>query len=266
MKEDLISIRIQNFRNISDFKFNLKPYMFLFGPNGSGKTSVIKALLFLKSNILPLRLNRTKYQLSDSINLENFQNTIINSDKRKKIRFEIRIVKEHWKSKSEESFSYFDGLDLMDEYEYKLLYKDFSVERIKKSDNTTETIDDKLEKYLDKINIMINVEFAFDSGGNDLNYFELVDNISGSNFCFSKRRNTKTSTEFNPFIADKFNFDINLSMDKKVSDLFKDFLLNPIRLGSTYESSDDTLYFSDFWESMIFHETEKEQERKRNTH
>lgn len=69
------NIYFQNYRIFEgQQKFNLKPINFLVGPNSSGKSSIFKALLLLKSNITNdlqiLDFSNTKH------NLGSFENTV----------------------------------------------------------------------------------------------------------------------------------------------------------------------------------------------
>ena len=82
-------LRIKNFKSLEDIELELKPLTFLFGANGSGKSSILKAIRFLSANLDPASLRRTIYQIDEHINLESFSEVVINNDATKNIIFEI---------------------------------------------------------------------------------------------------------------------------------------------------------------------------------
>ena len=85
-------IRIQNFKSLEDITINVKPINFLFGPNSSGKSSVIKALMFLKNNLYSSNYGNAKYKFSDEIDLISYKDLVSKNDVRKKITFELNLV------------------------------------------------------------------------------------------------------------------------------------------------------------------------------
>lgn len=82
-------IRIKNFKNLENVEVEIKPLTFLFGPNSSGKSSFIKAIMFLSKNLLPLNFDKTIYKLSDEVDLGSFKDIVTNNDISKSIVFEI---------------------------------------------------------------------------------------------------------------------------------------------------------------------------------
>lgn len=67
----------------------IRPLTLLFGKNGSGKSSFLKAMSFLGQNLKPEALNRTVYQISDETSLGNFESIVIKNDTHEKIEIEI---------------------------------------------------------------------------------------------------------------------------------------------------------------------------------
>jgi len=84
-------IRIKNFKSLEDVEIEVKPLTFFFGPNSSGKSSFLKAIMFFSKNLFPLNTGRTIYKLSDDVDLGSFKDIVINNDVTKKIVFEIDI-------------------------------------------------------------------------------------------------------------------------------------------------------------------------------
>jgi AAA15 family ATPase/GTPase len=84
-------IRIQNFKSLKDFEIEMKPLMFLFGANSSGKSSFIKALSFLSKNIFPISDNGVNFKLSEQLNLQNYSQTVHNGDNSLNIEYCIDI-------------------------------------------------------------------------------------------------------------------------------------------------------------------------------
>ncbi|MFZ4589362.1 MAG: DUF3696 domain-containing protein [Ignavibacteria bacterium] len=84
-------IRIQNFKSLKDFEIEMKPLMFLFGANSSGKSSFIKALSFLSKNIFPISDNGVNFKLSEHLNLQNYSQIVHNGDNSLNIEYCIDI-------------------------------------------------------------------------------------------------------------------------------------------------------------------------------
>ena len=74
------SIRIQNFKSLEDVTIDLSQLTLLFGANSSGKSSFLKALMFLKRNLYPLNFGKTQYKLENGIDLGSFQDIVIGND------------------------------------------------------------------------------------------------------------------------------------------------------------------------------------------
>ncbi len=87
------SIRIQNFKSLEDVTIDLSQLTFLFGANSSGKSSFLKALMFLSRNVSSfVNTGKTNYQISDDLNLRNFSEIVIFGDIKKKIEFEFNVT------------------------------------------------------------------------------------------------------------------------------------------------------------------------------
>lgn len=85
------SIRIQNFKCLEDVKIDLSHLTFLFGPNSSGKSSFIKALLFLQKNLFPLNTGKTIFKINEHLDLGSYKDIVTNNDITKDIIFEIEL-------------------------------------------------------------------------------------------------------------------------------------------------------------------------------
>lgn len=91
-------IHIQNFKSLKNVELQLKPNVFILGANGSGKSSLLKLILFIKRNLLEMDSQRwynrwsdktvIDYQVSDLIDLGSFKDIVYNN----KIDEEIRVV------------------------------------------------------------------------------------------------------------------------------------------------------------------------------
>lgn len=82
-------IRIQNFKSLKDITFDLKPLTFLFGPNSSGKSSVIKALMFLSKNLASNDKTNLSFDLGNNLDLNSYEQTVFNNDIKKDIKFSL---------------------------------------------------------------------------------------------------------------------------------------------------------------------------------
>ena len=113
MAEDIRYIlRIENFKSLQNVELELKPLTFLFGANGSGKSSILKALRFLSANIKPLALKQTIYRIDDQLNLESFSQIVTNNDITKKVIFEIEgVVEPTKKEDTEEGYNQINSLE-----------------------------------------------------------------------------------------------------------------------------------------------------------
>lgn len=85
----LKKIRIQNFKSLEDLEIEVKPLMLLFGQNSSGKSTFLKALMFLKENLFPLNQNKTLYKINEYVDLISFKDIITGNDIKKVIQFEF---------------------------------------------------------------------------------------------------------------------------------------------------------------------------------
>lgn len=97
-------IRLRNFKCLDDITIDIKPLTFLFGPNSSGKSSFLKALMFLYNNLF-INNSFTKkvwyadgegntiYNISDSIDFISFDNiaNVKSEEKASSTKNQIRI-------------------------------------------------------------------------------------------------------------------------------------------------------------------------------
>src|SRR3989304_5167326 len=83
-------IKIKNFRSIvMDTPIEIRPLTLLFGKNGSGKSSFLKALRFLGQNLTSKALHKSIFQLGEEVFLGDFKEIVNKNDLSKKIEFEI---------------------------------------------------------------------------------------------------------------------------------------------------------------------------------
>lgn len=89
MENELKNIlRIKNFRSLGDVEIEIKPLTLLFGPNGTGKSSVLKAISFLRENLFNDGTD-TIYDISEDLNLGGFSEIVKKNDVYKIISFEL---------------------------------------------------------------------------------------------------------------------------------------------------------------------------------
>ena len=69
------SLNIRNFKCLQDIELEIKPLTFLFGKNGTGKSSLIQALLFLSHNIQKFQSER-EYERRERINTSFYSSDI----------------------------------------------------------------------------------------------------------------------------------------------------------------------------------------------
>lgn len=92
-------IRIKNFRSlVMEEPIEIKPITLLFGKNGSGKSSFLKAIKFLGNNLFPLDLGQTKYKLYHDIDLGDFKQIVFQHKIKNKISIDFE---EYWEKNSD---------------------------------------------------------------------------------------------------------------------------------------------------------------------
>lgn len=69
----------------------MKPLTFLFGPNSSGKSSFLKAMMFLSKNLFPLNTGKTIYKISDDVDLGSYRDIVTNNEVDRNISFEFDL-------------------------------------------------------------------------------------------------------------------------------------------------------------------------------
>jgi len=101
LSDSNISISIKNFKSLKEVNnFEIRPLTFIFGKNGSGKSSFLQSLLFLSHNIQNAQLELDK-QRSERVNTSYFKSKYFeflsfseintNSFEEKEIDFEIKL-------------------------------------------------------------------------------------------------------------------------------------------------------------------------------
>jgi len=84
-------IRIKNFKSLEDVEIEIKPLTFLFGPNSSGKSTFLKAMMFLSKNMFPLNTGKTIYKISNDVDLGSYKDIVTNNDESREIVFEFDL-------------------------------------------------------------------------------------------------------------------------------------------------------------------------------
>jgi len=87
----LKSIKVNNFKSLEDITIYPEKINLLFGPNSSGKSSLMKALMFLTKNIYPVQYQETKYNIGENLNLGSYKDIVTNGDITKNIFFSLKF-------------------------------------------------------------------------------------------------------------------------------------------------------------------------------
>ena len=99
--KEKVFISIENFKCLFIKDLELKPLTFLFGKNGSGKSSFIKAVKFLSHNLFSIwdelhqggpDSEKYYYKIDDNLDLQSYSEIVLNNDISKKIIFEIKFI------------------------------------------------------------------------------------------------------------------------------------------------------------------------------
>lgn len=99
MNNKLLSFGTTNFKAIKNLRIEIAPITLLVGPNSSGKSSIIKALLLIKENInkenaIESDIENLDLQLKD-LNLGGFDKVLNNKSTEEKFTFGIRYESEY---------------------------------------------------------------------------------------------------------------------------------------------------------------------------
>ena len=129
-------IRIKNFRSIvMDDYLDIKKITLLFGKNGSGKSSFIKAIKFLGSNLFPVTTGQTIFNLHDSIDLGDFSEIVIKNDKQKNIEIDFEEYWEEYEVFDNKKKSQIIKYNLKTKFEDNKEGKNFNVIKVEDLDN-----------------------------------------------------------------------------------------------------------------------------------
>lgn len=85
------SIRIQNFKSLEDVTIDLSQLTFLFGANSSGKSSFLKALMFLAKNLYKYGRNSLNFKVTKEIDLVDFEQIAFGFDTSKNVKFKLKL-------------------------------------------------------------------------------------------------------------------------------------------------------------------------------
>ena len=89
-----IFFRVKNFKSLKDAELEIKPLTLLFGANGSGKSSFLKALKYLKSNLLNIaKGSELKSNLDLDTNLGDYAEIVNNGKVKNRIFFRVKNFK-----------------------------------------------------------------------------------------------------------------------------------------------------------------------------
>ncbi len=116
----LHSIRLQNFRLFKDETFEFKPLTILTGPNSSGKSTVVKALMLLQENLTPPNsLGRLTFKNGDH-KLGSFNSILTRNSQEKKVKFSITFENTFFKKKEIDKNHLFDNANFFHvQYEFE---------------------------------------------------------------------------------------------------------------------------------------------------
>lgn len=84
-------IRIKNFKSLEDVEIDISQLTFLFGANSSGKSSFLKALMFLRSNLDIHKNSKVNYKISDNLHLRTFEQVVTNHKTNRIIQIELEL-------------------------------------------------------------------------------------------------------------------------------------------------------------------------------
>jgi predicted ATPase len=93
------TLKIENFKSLQEVELCLKRNTFLLGANGSGKSSLLKLLLFIKKNIFEIdeeRMHRRYnepviyYEVSNIIDLSSFKDIVFNNEVEREIKVKFQ--------------------------------------------------------------------------------------------------------------------------------------------------------------------------------
>jgi len=181
-------IRIKNFKSLEDVEIEVKPLTFFFGPNSSGKSSFLKAIMFFSKNLFPLNTGRTIYKLSDDVDLGSFKDIVINNDVTKKIVFEIDIegiyefptfdIPDTEDEEYEDYDDHFEFLDQIWRENYFTVYDRFI---------QSEEYEFGLQYDNKKFDFTLSVEFSYVDPDNNLSIYKLRDKINLSEYIFIRK-------------------------------------------------------------------------------
>ncbi len=214
-------IRIKNFKSLEDVEIEMNQLTFLFGPNSSGKSSFIKAMMFLEKNLNPINVGETIYKLSDDVDLLSFSEIVTNNDIKKIVSFELEIEDEYLFPKSDTLFpdNYADnkyyhilkGIDNENVNEYGIQYFDIFraiiMEARKSKPVTLEDLDDETWNSRtdndynnlfenNSFHLKVKIDFCYHEKGQNLHSFFIKDIITGSVY---ESEVNKFEPEFNLF-------------------------------------------------------------------
>lgn len=139
----LKKIKIKNFKSLEDFEIEVKPLMLLFGQNSSGKSTFLKALMFLKENLFPLPKLQSIYRLSDEVDLVSFEETVTNNDVKKLISFEFFF-------EGDQTFPCLNALNSKTYLDIFLNYENFFINHFLTDEVTVKVNNDEAKKEFEK--------------------------------------------------------------------------------------------------------------------
>lgn len=276
-----IKLRIQNFKNIDDIEFELKPITLLFGENGAGKSNILKAVQFLANNIIPINFKQTIFKLDESNDLKGFEYILNKNSKSEEIIFTLNlkamtpIPNEDF---HEENLDYL--IDLINkknssdikyhpEYikksiiEYRSLFHPKRIDKLLQKNRFEISKHSYSEIFLTEteIDYKLEIKFSKDSEGCNLKEYLMYDNNSKN---YIKYLSADNSDRHNKYSNDEPNIElgynkiifgpyVSLNRFPCFGEKYEDFDLYALKLFSIYDKDPNEYFMSfDFFKKKGF--------------
>jgi len=220
-------IRINNFKSLENVEIEIKPLTFLFGPNSSGKSSFLKALMFLSKNLFPLNTGNTIYKISDEVDLGSFKDIVTNNDERRHVVFEFDLECEfdfpNRKVFNEDKSEFEIYKSQLTSLENKNFFNVFDK---LKSENYTDIYNRNKKNILfekSKFYLTLKIEFSGNEKHKNLLNYTIIDRKNASEYKFI-RKYDYTLKEAEELTDDEMHSNIHHYNYKRVSS--EQFLIN----------------------------------------
>ena len=115
----ITEFKIENFKSFANAQaFNLAPITLIYGPNSSGKSSLIQALMMLKQSILSRDKDGELITTGNDINLGTFESLIHGQDNNLEMSFQVKYK------------NHIDARDFKQTHSYNLLFSNTDIRSI----------------------------------------------------------------------------------------------------------------------------------------